>query len=195
MSLPTLYLIRHGETEWALLGKHTGRTDIALTAKGEWEARQLKDRLRGGPVFSHVFCSPLQRARRTAALAGFDAEVKIEPDLMEWHYGDYEGLKTPEIRQRRPDWNLFRDGCPGGESVTEIAGRVDKLLERLRNLEGPTLLVAHGHVLRVLAVRYLRQSVALARHLYLGTAAVSVVADDHGEPAIRLWDDRRHVEE
>jgi probable phosphoglycerate mutase len=192
-NLPTVYLARHGETEWSPIGKHTGRTDIPLTAKGEADARKIGTRL-AGTAFAHVFASPLQRARRTAEIAGFTAA--IEPDLMEWDYGEYDGLKTAEIRARRPDWNLFRDGCPGGESVEDITARVDRLAARLKALSGNVLAFAHGHVLRVLAARWVGQPLLLGRALYLSTACVSILGFDHlvlDEPTIRLWNDDRHL--
>jgi broad specificity phosphatase PhoE len=191
--VPTVYLARHGETEWSRAGRHTGRTDLPLTAKGEDDARRIGARL-AGIAFAHVLSSPLQRARRTAELAGF-APV-IDPGLAEWDYGEYEGLKTTEIRDRRPNWELFRDGCPGGESVQAIADRVDSVVARLKALTGDVLVFAHGHVLRVLAARWVGQPVAFARALLLSTATLSILAFDHkdpDEPAIRLWNDDRHL--
>lgn len=190
---PTIYLVRHGETEWALNGRHTGRTDIPLTAKGEADAAKIGIRLRG-MAFPRVFSSPLIRARRTAELAGF--APAFDPELMEWNYGEYEGLRTAEIRERRPDWILFQDGCPGGESVQEISDRVDQVIARLRALSGNVLLFAHGHVLRVLAARWVEQPAGFGRALYLGTATLSILDFDHhamDEPTIRLWNDDRHL--
>ena len=192
-NLPTIYLARHGETEWALNGRHTGRTDIPLTAKGESDARKIGSRL-AALSFSRVFCSPLLRARRTAELAGFTPEA--DADLMEWHYGDYEGLRTLEIRERLPNWDLFHDGCPGGESVREISGRVDRAIAKLRALSGNVLVFAHGHVLRVMAARWVGQPAFLGRALYLSTATLSILGFDHhvmDEPTIRLWNDDRHL--
>jgi broad specificity phosphatase PhoE len=187
MSVPTVYLVRHGETEWSKAGKHTGRTDLPLTATGEEDGRRLGTRL-AGISFAHVFASPLSRARRTAELAGFAPE--IEPDLIEWNYGDYEGKTSAEIRATRPDWLLFRDGCPAGESISDVATRVDRLAAKLKALSGDVLCFAHGHVLRVLAARWVGQPVALAACLLLGTATLSVLAFDHAkleEPAIKMW--------
>ena len=184
---PTVYLVRHGETEWSKAGKHTGRTDIPLTAAGEEDGRKLGARL-AGITFARVFASPLARARRTAKLAGFAPE--IEPDLVEWDYGDHEGKTSAEIRQSRPTWLLFRDGCPGGESVADVAARVDRLVVKLKALSGNVLCFAHGHLLRVLAARWIGQPVAFASHLLLGTATVSVLSFDHGrldEPAVKVW--------
>ncbi len=192
-NLPLVYLARHGETEWSKSGQHTGRTDIALTAKGEADAKKIGARL-AGIQFSHVFSSPLQRAHRTAELAGYAPAV--EPGLLEWNYGDYEGLKTAEIRKNRPGWDLFQDGCPGGESVNEVCERVDQLVERLKGLGGNVVLFAHGHILRVLAARWVRQPVAFGRALLLSTATVSILGFNHqemDEPAIRLWNDDRHL--
>ncbi len=184
---PTIWLARHGETEWSKAGKHTGRTDVPLTANGEAGARGLAARL-AGPAYARVFASPLLRARRTAELAGFAPEA--EPDLLEWDYGEYEGLTTAEIRLRRPDWDLFRDGCPGGESPAEVAARADRAAAKLAALSGDVLVFAHGHILRVLAARWVGQPVTFAAHLLLGTGAVCALGFDHGkrtEPAIAKW--------
>jgi probable phosphoglycerate mutase len=186
-ALPTVYLARHGETEWSKAGRHTGRTDLPLTEKGEADARGLGPRL-AGFTFAHVFTSPLQRAARTAELAGFTATP--DADLMEWHYGEYEGLRAVEIRQLRPDWELFRDGCPGGESPQQMSDRLDRVVTRLKALSGNVMIFAHGHLLRVLAARWVGQPVPFARALLLSTASVSALGFDHqtlDEPAIRLW--------
>ena len=190
---PTVYLARHGETAWSKSGQHTGRTDIPLTEKGEADAAKIGTRL-AGISFAHVFSSPLQRARRTAELAGFAPTP--EPELLEWHYGECEGLKTAEIRAKRPGWDLFRDGAPGGESVADIQARIDGLLGRIKALTGNVLLFAHGHVLRVLAARWVHQPVPFGRALLLSTATVSVLGFDHmamDEPAIKLWNDGHHL--
>ncbi|MBX9627651.1 MAG: histidine phosphatase family protein [Gemmataceae bacterium] len=192
-TVPTVYLARHGETEWSKSGQHTGRTDIPLTPQGEADAKKIGTRL-AGITFARVFTSPLGRARRTAELAGFTAEP--EPGLLEWNYGEYEGLKTAEIRQRRPGWDLFRDGCPGGESVQQISDRVDAVAAKLKGLSGNLLLFAHGHVLRVLAARWVGQPVPFGRALLLSTATVSILGFDHhamDEPALKLWNDDRHL--
>lgn len=192
--LPKVYLARHGETEWTKTHKHTGRTDIPLTTDGEDDARLIGRRL-AHLKFSHAFTSPLRRAKRTCELAGFpDAEV--DPDLMEWDYGEFEGLKSAEIRARKPDWDLFRDGTPGGESPAQIAARADRVATRLKGLTGNVLVFAHGHYLRVLAARWCGADVAFARNLLLGTSSISVLWFDHGmleEPAIMLWNDDRHL--
>src|SRR5438270_9098291 len=174
--LPRVYLVRHGETEWSRSGRHTGRTDVPLTAAGERVGAALAARL-AGVAFAHVFTSPLQRARRTAELAGFAAAA--DPDLMEWDYGDYEGLTTAELRVRRPGWDLFSDGCPGGESPDDVGRRADRVVARLRALAGNVLVFSHGHLLRVLAARWVRQPVGFARHLLLDTAAVGALGFGH----------------
>lgn len=189
-SLPSrLYLIRHGETAWSLSGQHTGRTDIPLTAQGEQEARALGKELRA-VTFSWVFTSPRQRARRTCALVGLDAVASIEPDLMEWDYGDYEGQRSVDIRAQRPDWNLFRDGCPHGESPTDVSDRADRLIAQFRSLQGNMAVFSHGHFGRVLAARWIGLPVRQAQHFLLSTASVSILGDEQNsteESAIVLW--------
>ena len=193
-SLPEVYLARHGETAWTLTGQHTGRTDIPLTARGERNARSLAPRLTGAR-FARVLTSPLSRALRTCALAGFGGLAEIDPDLQEWDYGQYEGRRTADIRQERPGWELFRDGCPGGESVEEVGARADRVLARLRAVEGNVLVFSHGHCLRVLAARWLGLPAGAAHYFVLSTAALSILGYEHtwDEPAIRLWNDDRHV--
>jgi broad specificity phosphatase PhoE len=193
-ALPEVYLARHGETAWSLSGQHTGRTDIPLTPRGERHAVGLGERLRG-TMFAQVLTSPLSRARRTCELAGYGEWAEIDPDLLEWDYGQYEGRRTADIRRERPGWYLFRDGCPGGESVAAIGARADRLIARLRAIDGRVLLFSHGHVLRVLAARWLGLPAGDARHFLLSTAALSVLGYEHhlDEPAIRLWNDDRHV--
>jgi probable phosphoglycerate mutase len=187
--LSHLYLMRHGETAWSLSGQHTGRTDIPLTEQGEQDARKLADRLRT-VKFSRVFTSPLQRARRTCELAGLGEVAEIEPDLAEWDYGDYEGQRPADIRKARPDWNIFRGGCPGGESPAQVAERADRLIARLRTLEGNIALFSHGHFGRVLGARWIRLEIRQAQHLLLSTASVSVLGYEHNlaeASAIVLW--------
>lgn len=192
--LPAIYLARHGETAWSLSGQHTGLTDIPLTERGESNARRLGERLRG-LSFAHVFSSPLQRARRTCELAGFGAMAAIDADLVEWDYGAYEGKTSAEIRKERPDWHLFRDGCPGGETLERIGARADRVISRLRALDGDTLLFSSGHILRVLAARWCGLDVSAGRLFLLGTASLSILSYEHNrsEPAIRLWNDTRHL--
>jgi probable phosphoglycerate mutase len=193
-SLPEVFLARHGETEWSVSGQHTGRTDIPLTERGEQNARRLGERL-AGMTFARVFVSPMQRALRTSALAGFGDRGEVEPDLREWDYGRYEGMRTVDIRKERPDWLLFRDGCPEGESVDEIGARADRLVARLRPIEGRLLLFGHAHIFRVLTARWLGLPPGDARHFVLGTASLSVLGYEHNrdEPAIRLWNDVGHM--
>ena len=187
--LPRLYLIRHGETEWSLSNQHTGRTDIPLTARGEERARELGQRLRN-IQFGRVLTSPRQRARRTCELAGLDAEAEIEPDLTEWDYGDYEGQRSADIRIQRPDWNLFRDGCPRGETPAQISDRADRLIARLRVLDGKVALFSHGHFGRVLAARWIGLPVGEAQRFLLETASLSILDHEHNYvelPVIALW--------
>ena len=187
--LSRLYLIRHGETAWSLSGQHTGRTDIPLTEQGEQDARKLAERL-GAVRFSRVFTSPLQRARRTCELAGLDEVAEIEPDLTEWDYGDYEGQRSLDTRKKLPDWNLFRDGCPRGESPAQISERADRLIARLRTLEGKIAIFSHAQVGRVLASRWIGLPVRQAQHFLLNTASLSILGYEHDmaeEPAIVLW--------
>jgi len=187
--LSRLYLIRHGETAWSLSGQHTGRTDIPLTEQGEQDARKLAERLRT-VEFSRVFTSPLQRARRTCELAGLGDLAEIEPDLAEWDYGEYEGLRPVDIRKTRPDWNVFRDGSPGGESPAQVSERADRLIARLRALEGGIAIFSHGHFGRVLAARWIGLEIRQAQNLLLGTASISILGYEHNVaevPAIVLW--------
>ena len=192
--LPQIYLARHGETAWSVSGQHTGKTDIPLTQRGERNARSLGPRL-AGLTFVRVCTSPLQRARRTCELAGFGPVATIDPDLVEWDYGDYEGKKTADIRKERPDWQLFRDGCPGGESVADVGARADRVVGRLRLLAGNVLVFSSGHFLRVLAARWCGLDASAGRCLYLGTAALSVLGYEHGreDPVIRLWNNVGHL--
>jgi len=195
-ALPEVYLARHGETAWTLTGQHTGRTDIPLTGRGERNARSLAQRLTG-VAFARVLTSPLSRALRTCELAGFGGQAEIDPDLLEWDYGQYEGRRTADIRQERPGWDLFRDGCPGGESVEAVGARADRMLARLRAVEGKVVVFSHGHCLRVLAARWLGLPVGAAHHFVLSTAALSILGYEHtrDEPALRLWNDDHHVRE
>ncbi len=189
-----LYLIRHGETEWSLDRRHTGRTDIPLTTNGESEARELGQHLRDIP-FAHVLTSPLKRAQQTCALVGLEHVPDIEPDLVEWDYGDYEGKQSVNIRQERPDWNVFRDGCPHGEMPAQISDRADRLIARLRTLQGNIALFSHGQFGGVLATRWIGLAVIEAQHFPLGTASISIFAFDphHPEvPTIALWNAAAH---
>jgi probable phosphoglycerate mutase len=193
-SLPEVYLARHGETAWTVSRQHTGKTDIPLTDRGERNARSLGDRLRE-MTFAKLLVSPMQRASRTAELAGLAREAEVAPDLMEWDYGDYEGLTTAEIRRMRPGWDLFRDGCPGGESVEAVGARADRVIARLRSIDGRTILFGHSHFFRVLAARWLGLPPGDGRFYLLGTASLSILGCEHTphEPVIRLWNDDWHA--
>jgi len=193
-TFPVVYLARHGETAWTLSGQHTGLTDLPLTERGEINARRLGERLRGIP-FAKVFSSPLRRAMRTCELAGFGAVAETDRDLVEWNYGQYEGRRTVDILRERPDWQLFRDGCPGGESPLEIAARADRVVQRVRAVAANVLLFSSGHFLRVLATRWIGIEPINGRFLVLSTASLSVLGYENGlsQPAIRLWNDTEHV--
>ena len=192
--LPIIYLARHGETAWSLSGRHTGLTDLPLTARGERNASRLGERL-NGLALAKVFTSPLQRAARTCALAGFGDSAEVDRDLVEWDYGDYEGRRTAEIRADRPDWQLFRDGCPGGESPDQVGARADRVVSRVREVQGDVLLFSSGHFLRVLAARWLGLEPGAGRYFLLDTASLSALGYEHNfsQPVIRLWDDTHHV--
>jgi probable phosphoglycerate mutase len=187
--LPQLYLVRHGETEWSLSGRHTGRTDIPLTPQGEDEAKELGPRLRL-IQFSRVLTSPAQRARRTAEVAGLGSAAQVEPDLAEWDYGQYEGLRSAEIRRERPDWSVFRDGGPGGETPQQISDRADRLIARLRQFTGNIALFSHAHFCCVMAVRWIGVPVVEGQHFALSTASLSILGYEvrHPEvPVISMW--------
>ncbi len=192
--LPEIYLARHGETAWTVSHQHTGRSDIPLTERGEKNARALGGRLRG-MAFTKVFTSSLDRARRTAELAGFGEIAEADPELVEWDYGRYDGLTTAEIHKQNPDWSLFRDGCPGGESVAAVGARADRVIARTRLIDGRVLLFGHGHFFRVLAARWLGLPPSDGRLFYLSTAALSILGYEHSrdEAVTRLWNDDRHV--
>lgn len=192
--LPLLYIGRHGETAWTLSGQHTGRTDLPLTENGEHQARALGERLRGLSI-AKVLTSPSQRAVRTAELAGFGAVAEIVPDLAEWDYGAYEGRRTAEILTERPDWQLFRDGAPGGESPDQIGARADRVVADIRAVHGNVLVVSSAHISRVLAACWLGLAASGGRYLVLGTASLSILGYEHNlaEPVIRLWNDTSHL--
>ena len=193
--LPLVYLARHGETEWSRAGKHTGRTDLPLSEQGEADARALGDRLRA-LTFALVLTSPLQRAMRTAQLAGFGASAVQDPDLAEWDYGAYEGRTTAEILAERPGWRLFRDGCPRGESPPEAAARADRVIARVRAGSGNALLFSSGHITRMIAARWLALAPVGGEYFLLGTASLSALGFEHDardEPVIRFWNDTSHL--
>ena len=193
-ALPVAYAARHGETAWSLTGQHTGLTDIPLTEHGERDARRLGERLRG-LTFATVLTSPLQRAARTCELAGFGAAAEVDKDLVEWNYGAYEGRRSAEILAERPDWDLFRDGCPEGESPEQIGARADRVVRRVRAIVGDVLLFSSGHILRVLTARWLGLGPGAARYFLLGTASLSTLGYEHTRlrPVIRLWNDTGHT--
>ena len=186
VSLQRAILIRHGETEWSLSGQHTGVTDIPLTENGRSHARRLAPLL-SDAMFSLVLTSPMQRARETCELVGLADRATIDVDLMEWRYGEYEGLTTKEIRVKHPGWSIFADGCPGGESPDQVAARADRVMARVRSVQGDVALIAHGHLFRVFAARWLGLPPAAGSHFLLDTATVSVLSYYHGVPAVRRW--------
>jgi len=186
-----LYLIRHGETAWSITGQHTGFTDITLTAHGEDEALALAPHLRT-VHFTKILTSPLRRARQTCELAGFGAAAAIEPDLVEWNYGDYEGKRTVDIQEERRGWNVWRDGCPYGETTANISDRADRLLSHLSEASGNVALFSHGQFGSALAARWIGLAVLEAQHFALGPASISVLAYEAGHltvPVIALWND------
>ena len=194
--LPIAYLARHGETAWTISRQHTGLTDLPLTERGERTARRLGERL-NGLIFSQVLTSPLQRAARTCELAGFKSVAQVEKDLVEWDYGEYEGRRTADIVAERPGWELFRDGCPGGESPQQVSVRADRIVHRIRAVPGNVLLFTSGHFLRVLATRWLGLEPSVnCKFFMLSTASLSAVGYEHSpsRPVIRLWNETRHVD-
>jgi broad specificity phosphatase PhoE len=180
-----VWLVRHAETEWSRTGKHTGRTDIPLTDNGREVARSMRARLEGH-AFALVLCSPLARARETAKLAGLECSG-LRDDLLEWDYGEYEGITTPEIRERRPGWYLWRDGVPGGETPDDVAVRCDRVIAEARAADGDVALVAHGHILRALGARWVDEPAAFGGRLHLGTGSISVLGYEREVASIRLW--------
>jgi probable phosphoglycerate mutase len=194
-ALPVVYLARHGGTAWTVSGQHTGVTDLPLTEQGEAEAIRLGERLEG-LAFAWVFTSPLQRAVRTCELAGFASAAQVEPDLREWNYGTYEGRTSAEIHAERPDWHLFRDGCPEGESPDQVGERADRVIHRVRAIAGDVLLFSSGHFLRVLVARWLGLAPVAGRYFVLGTASLSKLGYEHdrSEPATLLWNENPYHE-
>lgn len=182
----SVFAIRHGETEWSLNGRHTGTTDIPLTGNGRQLAELLRPALRGH-AFALVLVSPLQRARETCELAGVAANAIIEPDLVEWNYGTYEGLTPSQIHEQAPGWLIFRDGCPGGETPEQVGARADRVIARARAVEGDVALFAHGHVLRVLVARWLGLPAGAGQHFLLDTGTLNVLAHYRGIPALKTW--------
>ncbi len=195
-TLQIVYVARHGETAWTLSGQHTGLTDLPLTENGEHTARLLGDRLKG-LQFAKVWTSPLQRAARTCELAGFGTVAEVDRDLVEWDYGQYEGRRTAEILAERPDWQLFRDGCPGGESPQQVSERADRVVKRARAVPGDVLLFSSGHFIRVLATRWLGlEPTVNCRFFMLSTTSLSALGYEHNvsRPVIRLWNETRYLD-
>ena len=190
MSKRHIYLIRHGETEWSLNGRHTGNSDIALTENGRAVAQRLAPVLadvQGKAQFDLVLSSPLQRARETCELAGLAEQAQLDPDLVEWNYGDYEGLTPQQIRAGNPDWLVFRDGCPGGESPEHVGAREDWVISRARACKGHVAIFSHGHFLRVLGARWIGLPASGGAHFLLDTATLCVLSEYHGNAAILHW--------
>ena len=187
-----VFLIRHGETERSITRRHTGRTDIPLTEEGRRQAKRLAARL-AGERFDLVLVSPLQRALETARLAGFET-AEVDPDLAEWDYGDYDNMTAAEIRQDRPGWTPWDGGFPGGETLEDLQARADRVLARIRPIEGDVALFAHGHILRVVTARWLGQPAAMAAHYYLSTATLSVLGWERETPVIDRWNDSCHLD-
>ena len=179
-------VVRHGETDWSLAGKHTGKTDVELTETGRRRAREVGGRL-AGQSFGLVLSSPLLRARETCELAGFGASMEICEDLREWDYGDYEGLTTPQIREQNPGWDLWRDGCPGGETAAAVGARADRALARLRAADGDAIAFAHGHILRVLGARWIAMDPRAGARLALSTAGLSVLGYERETEVLWRW--------
>ena len=195
MALPLIYVARHGETEWSIAGKHTGVSDIPLNENGRREAGRLAERLRG-LSFAAVFTSPLARARQTCELAGFGAQAEVLPDAIEWNYSDYEGVRTPDIQREQPGWDLFRDGCPNGETAAMVGARADRVIERIRAVGADVILFSSSHFLRTFAARWIGLPPNGGSHFMLSTAAVSLFGYEHNnlaEPVIRMWNDTRHI--
>jgi broad specificity phosphatase PhoE len=187
-----LVLVRHGETEWTRTGQHTGRMDIPLTEAGRAEAERLRGRL-ARYAFARVLVSPLSRARDTCALAGFGDRAEPRPDLMEWNYGQYEGKTRKQILVERPDWSLWRDGCPGGERAADVAARVDRVIAETQTVTGSVALFAHGHVLRILAARWIGLAPEGGALLALSTASVSELGTEHDNQVVWTWNDVSHL--
>jgi broad specificity phosphatase PhoE len=183
-----VWLVRHAETEWSRSGRHTGRTDVPLLDEGRERARALRGRL-AGASFALVLVSPLERARETARLAGLGDPCQVREDLLEWDYGDYEGVTTPDIREQRPDWYLWHDGVPNGETADEVGARCDRIIEEIHSVDGNVAIFAHGHILRALAARWVEEPVAFGGRLYLSTGSVGVLGFEREMRVIRLWNE------
>jgi probable phosphoglycerate mutase len=184
-----VWLARHGETDWSAAGKHTGLTDLPLNDAGRTAAGALRDLL-AGESFDLVLTSPLQRARETCAISGLGERAQVEPNLVEWDYGEYEGVTTAEIREQRPGWDIFTDDCPGGETLGEVSARADHVIDGLRTVDGPVMLFGHGHILRILAARWIGLPPADGARLVLATATISVLGWERETAAITRWNSR-----
>ena len=193
VSGPRVFLVRHGATEWSVTGQHTGRTDLPLTDEGREQAKRLGPRL-AREQFAVVLVSPLTRARETARLTGFGEVAEVDPDLVEWDYGDYDGRTAADIRREHPGWTPWAGGYSGGETLDELAARADRVLSRARATEGDVALFAHGHILRVIAARWLEQPPVEASRYYLATATLSVLAWERETPVIDRWNEACHLE-
>lgn len=188
-----IVIVRHGETEWTLSRQHTGTTDLPLTENGRREAEQVATRI-AGRRFDLVLSSPMSRAMETCRLAGLGDAAEVTDDLVEWNYGEYEGMTTPDIRRQDPAWDLWRDGCPGGETAAQVGARADRVIGRLRTLDGSAVIFAHGHLLRVLAARWIEQAPELGGRLALSTATIGVLGWERETPVIWRWNDGAHLE-
>jgi broad specificity phosphatase PhoE len=190
-----LYLIRHGDTAWTETNRHTGLTDIPLTARGEQHARLLGERLKS-LKFARIFTSPLLRARRTCELSGFGKQAEVDPDLVEWNYGDYEGRTTADIHRERPEWKLFRDGCPNGETPQDIAARADRFIKKVRRGQGDVIAFSSGHIIRVIAAEWLSIGPEAGRYFLCSTASIGILGYEHdgSEPVIRLWNEHGELD-
>ena len=186
VSRPEVWLMRHGETEWSAAGRHTGRTDLPLTDAGQAAARRIGT-VAASQAFAAVFVSPLRRARETCELAGLGDAAVVDEDLREWNYGEYEGLTTAQIRETRPDWTVWRDGCPGGEVAADVGARVDRVITRLREYDAAVAVFGHGHCLRVLAARWTGLAAEDGARIALETATVSILGWEREQPVIRTW--------
>ncbi|MBV9485081.1 MAG: histidine phosphatase family protein [Frankiaceae bacterium] len=186
MTAEEVWIARHGETDWSAAGRHTGRTDLELNANGRAAAATLGELL-AGERFELVLTSPLARARETCELAGYGDAAEAEPDLREWDYGDYEGITTAEIRRTRPGWTTFSDDFPNGETLAEVSNRLDRVITRIRQVDGRVLVFGHGHALRILAARWIDAEPALGANLVLATATLSILGWERETPAIRRW--------
>ena len=193
-ALPRLFLIRHGDTAWTDSRQHTGRTDLPLNANGEAHARRLGARLKG-KMFARVFVSPLVRVRRTCELAGFAEHAEVDADLTEWDYGDYESKLTADIHRQRPEWNLYHDGAPHGESPDQVAARADRFIDLIRPVEGDVAAFSSGQIIRMIAARWLGLSPVHARHFYTATASIGILGYEHdrNQPVLLLWNDDQQV--